>query len=156
MTTTPHALGSGAAIPAEAIHVTGRRVVATVIDALVFGVVYWLLALAFGDVRTEGEAANWVSNLPAWVSVAYGLFVIGYYVLLEGYLGQTIGKMAAGVKVVTEATGQTPGIGAAAIRTLLRIVDGLFSYAVAFITVLISGKRQRLGDMAAHTLVVRS
>jgi uncharacterized RDD family membrane protein YckC len=26
---------------------------------------------------------------------------------------------------------------------------------VAFITVLISGKNQRLGDMAAHTLVVR-
>jgi uncharacterized RDD family membrane protein YckC len=38
----------------------------------------------------------------------------------------------------------------------MRIVDGLFSYAVAFITVLISDRRQRLGDMAAHTLVVRS
>jgi hypothetical protein len=54
------------------------------------------------------------------------------------------------------ATGQTPGIAAAAIRTLLRIIDGLFSYAVAFIVVLTSGKRQRLGDMAAHTLVVRN
>jgi uncharacterized RDD family membrane protein YckC len=39
---------------------------------------------------------------------------------------------------------------------LLRIVDGLFSYLVAFIAVLISGKNQRLGDMAAHTLVVRN
>ena len=156
MTTAPHALGSGAAIPAEAIHVTGRRVVATVIDGLVFGVAYWRLALAFGDVRTEREAANWVSNLPAWASVAYGLFIIGYYVLLEGYLGQTLGKIPTGIKVVTEATGQDPGIGAAAIRTVLRIVDGLFSHAVAFITVLVSGKRQRLGDMAAHTLVVRS
>jgi uncharacterized RDD family membrane protein YckC len=38
---------------------------------------------------------------------------------------------------------------------LFRIVDGLFSYLVAFIAVLISGKNQRLGDMAAHTLVVR-
>ena len=38
---------------------------------------------------------------------------------------------------------------------MLRIVDGLFSYLVAFITVLVSGKNQRLGDMAAHTLVVR-
>jgi uncharacterized RDD family membrane protein YckC len=43
----------------------------------------------------------------------------------------------------------------AAIRTVLRLIDGLFSYAVAFITVLASRKRQRLGDMAAHTLVVR-
>ena len=52
-------------------------------------------------------------------------------------------------------SGATPGIAAAAIRTLLRLIDGLFSYAVAFVTVLVSGKRQRLGDMAARTLVVR-
>jgi uncharacterized RDD family membrane protein YckC len=156
MTTAPLAFGSGAVLPAEAIHVTGRRVVATLIDGLVFGGVYWLLALVFGDIRTQGEAANWVANLPVWVSVAYGLFVVGYYVLLEGYLGQTLGKMASGIKVVSEATGATPGVAAAAVRTVLRLVDGLFSYLVAFITVLASGKRQRLGDMAAHTLVVRA
>ncbi|HWD45008.1 MAG TPA: RDD family protein [Actinomycetota bacterium] len=155
MTIAPHAVGHGVALPAEATRVTGRRVVATIIDGLIFGVAYWLLALAFGDIRTEGEAANWVANLPAAASVAYGLLVIGYYLLLEGYLGQTVGKMAVGIKVVAEATGQAPGIAAAAIRTLLRIIDGLFSYAVAFVTVLASDKRQRLGDMAAHTLVVR-
>ena len=105
---------------------------------------------------TEGEAANWVSNLPTWASVTYGLFVVGYYILLEGYLGQTIGKMATGIKVVTEATGTTPGVAAAAVRTVLRLVDGLFSYLVAFITALTSSKRQRLGDMAANTLVVRT
>ena len=156
MTTAPQTFASGAVLPAEAIHVTGRRVVATIIDGFIFGVAYWLLAVAFGDVRTEGEAVNWVSNLPAAVSVAYGLFVIGYYVLLEGYLGQTLGKMATGIKVVSEATGATPGIAAAAIRTVLRLIDGLFSYLVAFATVLASAKRQRLGDMAARTLVVRT
>jgi hypothetical protein len=35
-------------------------------------------------------------------------------------------------------------------------VDGLFTYTVAFVTVLVSDKRQRLGDMAAHMLVVRA
>jgi uncharacterized RDD family membrane protein YckC len=142
--------------PIQATQVTSRRVVATLIDGLVFGVAYWLLALAFGDVRTEGEAANWVSNLPVWASVAYGLFVLAYFVLLEGLLGQTLGKLATGIKVVAEATGQAPGIAAAAIRTLLRLIDGLFCYAVAFVTVLVSVKRQRLGDMAARTLVVRT
>jgi uncharacterized RDD family membrane protein YckC len=156
MTTAPQTFGSGAVLPAEAIHVTGRRVLATIIDGIIFGAVYWLLALAFGDIRTEGEAANWVSNLPAWASVAYGLFVVGYYILLEGYLGQTIGKMATGIKVVSEATGANPGVAAAAIRTVVRLIDGLFSYLVAFITVLASAKRQRLGDMAARTLVVRT
>jgi uncharacterized RDD family membrane protein YckC len=156
MTTAPHAFGPAVAAPAEATHVTGRRVAATIIDGLIFGVAYWLLAFAFGDLRTQGEAANWVADLPVVASIAYGLFVVGYYVLLEGFLGQTLGKMAMGIKVVAEATGQTPGIAAAAIRTLLRLIDSLLGYAVAFITVLASAKRQRLGDMAARTLVVRT
>ena len=66
-----------------------------------------------------------------------------------------MGKMLLGIKVIREDTGEVPGLGTATIRTLLRVIDGLFSYLVAFITVLISGKNQRLGDMAAHTLVVR-
>ena len=75
--------------------------------------------------------------------------------MLEGYLGQTLGKMLLGIKVVREDSGEVRGLGAAAIRTVLRIIDGLFAYVVAFITVLVSRKNQRFGDMAAHTLVVR-
>jgi uncharacterized RDD family membrane protein YckC len=41
------------------------------------------------------------------------------------------------------------------LRTVLRLIDRLFSYLVAFIAVLTSAKNQRLGDMVAHTLVVR-
>jgi hypothetical protein len=37
MTTAPHALGSNAAMATEATHVTGRRVLATVIDGLIKG-----------------------------------------------------------------------------------------------------------------------
>ena len=63
--------------------------------------------------------------------------------------------MLLGIKVVREDSGEVPGIGAAAVRSVLRIVDGLLAYLVAFVTVLISTKNQRLGDMAANTLVVR-
>jgi uncharacterized RDD family membrane protein YckC len=136
--------------------VTGRRVVATIIGGLVFGVGYYLLALGFGDIRIEGEAANWQSNLSAGWNIVFGLLVVVYYVLLEGYLGQTVGKMLTGITVVSDATGRPPGMAAAAVRTLLRLVDGLFSYAVAFVVALASDKRQRLGDMGAHTLVVRT
>lgn len=80
---------------------------------------------------------------------------MAYYILLEGYTGQTLGKMLVGIKVVKEETGEIPGIKAAAIRSVLRLVDGFLSYLVAFIAVLASQKNQRLGDMAAHTLVVR-
>jgi uncharacterized RDD family membrane protein YckC len=156
MNTATHTLAHRATVPAAAaVHVTGRRVVATVIDGLVFGAGYYLMALAFGDIRVEGEAANWDANLPIVWTIVYGLLVVTYYVLLEGYRGQTIGKMAAGITVVSETTGRPPGIGAAAVRTLLRLVDGLLTYTVAFVVTLTSTKRQRLGDMVAHTLVVR-
>jgi uncharacterized RDD family membrane protein YckC len=74
---------------------------------------------------------------------------------LEGYLGQTLGKMLLGIKVVREDSGGVPGLGGAALRTVLRIVDGIFFDLVAFISVLASQKNKRLGDMVAHTLVVR-
>jgi uncharacterized RDD family membrane protein YckC len=138
----------------EDVHVTGRRILATIVDGLVFGLLYAVMALLFGTVTSVG-AANWSGSLPALPSLLYVVIIALYYILLEGYLGQTVGKMVLGIKVVREDNGEFPGLGGAAIRTLLRIVDGLFSYLVAFITVLISGKNQRLGDMAAHTLVVR-
>jgi uncharacterized RDD family membrane protein YckC len=155
MSITPHTDRGPATAPAAAVHVTGRRVLATVIDGLVFGAAYYLLALASGDIRTEGEAANWDGNVPVGWNIVFGLFVVAYYVLLEGYLGQTLGKMAVGITVVSEATGQRPGIAAAALRTLLRIIDGIFTYTVAFVVTLASDRRQRLGDLVAHTLVVR-
>ena len=138
---------------AAEVHVTGRRILATLVDSLVFGLLYAFMAALFGTFQTV-DFGHWYATLPVLPTVVYGLIVVGYYVLMEGYLGQTVGKMALGIKVVAEGTGGVPGPKAAAIRTLLRVVDALFSYLVAFVTVLANEKRQRFGDMAAHTLVV--
>jgi uncharacterized RDD family membrane protein YckC len=43
---------------------------------------------------------------------------------------------------------------AAAIRTLMRVIDGQLIYLVAAIAVLASPGRQRLGDMVAKTFVI--
>ena len=110
--------------------------------------------MIFGSFSSVGFA-DWNGSMPALPSLLYAAGVVLYYVLLEGYLGQTLGKMLLGIKVVREDNDEVPGLGAAFIRTLLRLIDGLFSYLVAFISVQISGKNQRLGDMTAHTLVVR-
>jgi uncharacterized RDD family membrane protein YckC len=155
MSIAPHVVHHQARALAATTRVTGRRVIATIVDGLVFGAAYVLLALAFGDIRVEGEAANWDANLSAGGNITYGLLVVAYYVLMEGYLGQTIGKLTVGITVVSEVTGRPPGIAAAAVRTLLRIIDGLLTYGVAFVVTLASERRQRLGDIAAHTLVVR-
>jgi uncharacterized RDD family membrane protein YckC len=138
----------------EDVHVTGRRILATIVDGLIFGGLYAVMVLLFGSISSVGFA-DWNGSMPALPTLLYGVIIVLYYILLEGYLGQTVGKMLLGIKVVREDNGEVPGLGGATIRTLLRIVDGISSYLVAFITVLISGKNQRFGDMAAHTLVVR-
>lgn len=137
----------------EDVHVTGRRILATFVDAFLFGGLFTVMAALFGTIVREGPT-YWNATLPTVPTVIYAAIVVLYYVLMEGYLGQTVGKMLFGIKVVREDTGEIPGLKAATIRTVLRVIDGLFGYTVAFVTVLISGKRQRLGDMAARTLVV--
>ncbi|MDX6382383.1 MAG: hypothetical protein QOI57_3407 [Rubrobacteraceae bacterium] len=142
-----------AVAPREDIHVTGRRVLAIIIDGILLGLVFGLMSFLFGTASTGEGGAN--ASLNGVAALVYFLIAFAYFTILEGYLGQTVGKMLLGIKVVREDNGEVPGIGAAAIRTLLRIIDGLFFYLVGFIAVMASAKRQRLGDMAAHTLVVR-
>lgn len=144
---------SGPPVAAGDVHVTGRRVLATIVDLIVLGVLFAVLTVPFGSSSVEGSAVS--GSLGTVGTLLYTVIALAYYVLMEGYLGQTVGKMLLGIKVVREGSGEVPGIGAAAIRTVLRIIDGFFFYLVAFITVLVSGKNQRLGDMAANTLVVR-
>jgi uncharacterized RDD family membrane protein YckC len=145
---------SGPPVAASDVHVTGRRVLAIIVDGLVLGVLFWVMSMVFGTSSVEGGAAS--ASLGTLGTLVYAILAFAYFTLLEGYLGQTLGKMLLGIKVVREDNGEVPGLGAAAIRTVLRIIDALpFAYLVGFISILISSKNQRLGDMAANTLVVR-
>ncbi len=142
---------SAASASALDVHVTGRRILATFVDAIVLGAVFTLLATLLSGSSTSS------GNFSIGVFPTFGFFVLAmvYYIVLEGYTGQTLGKKLLGIKVIREDTEAVPGVGAATIRSLLRLVDGLFGYLVAFIAVLASRKNQRLVDMAARTLVVR-
>jgi len=136
------------------VRVTGRRVVATIIDGIIFGIVSSILSAIFHTKKT-GSGFSY-TTLSTGGSLVLLIVVVLYYVILEGMLGRTVGKMATGIRVVREDGATPPGVGAALIRTLLRIVDGLFAYLVGFIIVLASDRRVRLGDMAAKTQVVRA
>jgi uncharacterized RDD family membrane protein YckC len=135
------------------VHVTGRRVLATIVDGVLLGLLFFVMSMLFGSSSAEGGQVN--ASLNGLPFLMYLVLVVAYYVLMEGYLGQTVGKMLLGIKVVREGTGEVLGLQGAAIRTVLRIVDGFFFYLVAFISVLASAKNQRLGDMVANTLVVK-
>lgn len=77
---------------------------------------------------------------------------LGYFVVLEGLSGRTLGKMLWDIEVVRIEDGGPPDPGRAALRALMFLtVDGLAGMFV----ILASSRHQRLGDMAANTLVVR-
>lgn len=145
--------------------VIGRRVAATIVDSVVLLFVAWLLGVPGAIAAGVGDGNvvlnvfyDALSGVLTWYgAVVFVVLFHVYYVLAEGLYGRTLGKMAVGIKVVREDGGGRPGIGKAALRTLLRsTVDGFGSYLVAFVVALASGKNRRLGDMAAKTLVVRA
>jgi uncharacterized RDD family membrane protein YckC len=145
---------SGPPAAAMDVHVTGRRVLAIIVDGLLLSILFWVMSMLFGSSSAEGAQVS--ASMTGLPFIIYLLIVFAYFTLMEGYRGQTVGKMLLGIKVIREDDGEVPGLKAAAIRTILRLIDMLpFAYLVGFIAVLISSKNQRLGDMAANTLVVR-
>jgi uncharacterized RDD family membrane protein YckC len=139
------------AIPAVE-NVTGPRIVAGIIDVVVLIVFSFIFSAIFGDADAEGSSASFqLSGLPFILLV---LASIAYYLVPEAMYGQTLGKKIMGLKVVAES-GELSW-GKVAIRTVLRIIDGFFFYLVAVILIAVSKKHQRLGDMAAGTLVVKA
>jgi uncharacterized RDD family membrane protein YckC len=113
-----------------------QRLAAGVIDVAVLYATFLLADRAVG-----------VDEL-AWAAV--GLL---YYGVLEAATGQTLGKRLLAIRVVADdgTTRATPR--QVAIRTVLRLVDSIAFYAVVLAT---GERRQRIGDLAAGTVVVRA
>ena len=137
----------------------GRRGLAAIIDVLLLGVVASLLTAP--GALVDGWGSGQFSDAASGVLFSFGglaalLVYFAYFTIMEGRYGQTLGKMALGIKVVREGDGRVPGTKAAVLRTLMRIVDSIGSYLVAFVVALVSDKHQRLGDMVAKTLVIRA
>ena len=88
--------------------------------------------------------------------VLYFAVSIGYSIVLEWFWrGQTLGKRALHLRVV-DAEGMRLGFHQIVIRNLLRAVDALPAfYVVGGLAAFLSRKAQRLGDLAANTVVIR-
>ena len=113
------------------------------------------LVLASFLIVPDGLLGNELYNrtLLLWL----GLVVL-YFPLTEGLTGYSLGKLVTRTKVVG-ADGRPPGVWRASLRTLIRLVEVnpfLAGGLPAGITVLASKKRQRLGDMAADTYVLKT
>jgi len=128
----------------------GIRLVAVLIDGVILAVVTGLLALP----GLGYNVLHWRFHFDPG-GFPFNGFVVGlvYYTLMEGGLGQTVGKMAVGIQVVME-DGTRLTWQAAFVRNVLRFIDALFLYLVAAVFVLNSPRRQRLGDRLARTVVI--
>ena len=124
-----------------------RRVLASLLDNTV-----WILFLFFIYVWIV-EGAFAVSDAAGIVAVlAFFSLWFNYFAFCEWRWGQTIGKNATGIEVRSIDRAPRLTYGQASIRNLLRLVD----FFVIGEVMIAAGKRhQRLGDLAAKTVVLR-
>jgi uncharacterized RDD family membrane protein YckC len=94
--------------------------------------------------------------VPAAQFIAYFALTFGYSIFFEWiWRGQTIGKRVLKLRVV-DADGLRLTSAQIVIRNLLRLVDLLpLCYTVGGAFLVLSPKLQRLGDLAANTVVIR-
>jgi len=112
----------------------GRRVLARLIDGFIVGIPTTVAA------ATQDEGAY-------LVFLALSLI---YFFLCEATLGQTIGKKAMKLRVMTR-DGRAPTVNAVSVRTVLRLID---DGPIGLVVMVISGnRRQRIGDLLAGTAV---
>lgn len=134
-----------------------RRAAAILLDGVVLTVAFWAIGLVIGALTGGLTAGGFeLTGIPALVAMLASLAVgFGYFIGLEARDGRTLGKRLLGLRVVNE-DGTPITMGASTVRNVLRVVDGLFFYAVGAVAMLVSDRKQRLGDHVANTVVVRS
>ena len=114
-------------------------------------------------ILTAGGIACGLAGIAIGEKVAGGLMLIAWFlmdwlypvVFEAGKRGATPGKLAVGLRVV-QATGSPITIGQAVIRNFLRFIDSMpfFTYGFGVASCVATKRFQRLGDLAAGTVVI--
>lgn len=135
----------------------GSRFLASFIDTFVVGVVVLVLAFGIGYLRERflpNFGQGWVAAVVVISAVV--LLYIAYFVYFEmAARGQSLGKQATGLRVIS-VDGSPITFEQSAIRNILRVFDALPPFALAGVAAVFWTKRQqRLGDLAAGTMVVK-
>ncbi|MBI1305852.1 MAG: RDD family protein [Bacteroidetes bacterium] len=123
-----------------------ERIFAFVIDLILMMIVFGILNSLFAFLTHDGELAQMVAMFP----------LMFYSLLFERFNdGQSPGKMALGIKVISVDGSQPEGIDLFK-RWSIRLIDLWFSLGfIALITSGSSEKGQRIGDKVANTFVLK-
>ncbi|EFH87750.1 RDD family protein [Ktedonobacter racemifer] len=133
-----------------------RRILAVCIDSLILSVIIFFVNSSFGAMHVTGGTIP--TNYTAIYTVDwpwYILLVFAYFFILEARFSSTIGKRLLGLHIV-DRSGKPITLCAALLRNLLRFLDALpCFYLLGGIIMFLLPQHQRIGDLAAQTLVVR-
>ncbi|HMB95247.1 MAG TPA: RDD family protein, partial [Tepidisphaeraceae bacterium] len=126
-----------------------RRIVAGTIDALpMIAVVFYILMNTTDSTDVEAIFAS--RQILIYSSTA--VYIL-HTLIAELIWGRSLGKWVCGLRVVT-IDGTPPRRRAIVIRNLLRVID--VGMVFMLLVVLFSPLRQRVGDLAAETVVVKA
>lgn len=134
--------------------VVGHRIGAFFVDRILLIVLFFVPFLP-GEAAESAlgqEVAGWLYLFGLLVAF---VVVIVYTLLLEAMYGQTPGKRLFGIVVVRE-NGDPCTVGASVLRSLVWVVDRFFWGLIGLALILSTDRSQRLGDLAADTVVVRT
>ena len=143
-TVTPEAVQLNADIAG-----VGSRTIALLVDTFLQGLV--LLPVLFVSLEQGPGGTGQAIALGIFVFVVVWLYYPAFELL---WRGQTPGKRFQGIRVV-RTDGQPVGLAPVLVRNLIRIVDVFVLPFLALISMVITRRSQRLGDLAAGTMVVR-
>jgi uncharacterized RDD family membrane protein YckC len=138
---------SGDALAGASSRILAGLVDVALLSALDASVLYFTL-------RLLGLTSAQYLELPLIPLVAFLLLLNGgYFIAFTAVGGQSIGKMALGIKVISQEESAVP-IGRATLRTLAYLVSAL-PLGAGFLPGVMSADRLALHDRLAHTRVVR-
>ena len=132
----------------------GIRLAAYLIDVVAMSLpTAFAIAVGFG--QNVPSPQDVIKNPPGWLLLAIGVVQLLYFTILEGAFATTLGKRACGLRVVAVADWSRCGWLRAFVRNLLLPLDEYLLYLPGVIAIVVTARRQRIGDLLAGTTVVR-
>lgn len=132
----------------------GERVAAYLIDFGMFLIIYFFALIVLAITGLENSLNN---STMVILIIIFGICYVFYDLLCEvAFNGQSLGKKLLKIKVVSLDGGQA-SIGQYFMRWVFRIVDfSLTANLLGFISVAVSDKKQRIGDIVAGTTLIKT
>jgi uncharacterized RDD family membrane protein YckC len=131
-----------------------RRGIAWLVDILFLSIFFFPITYLYSGKWIMGpEEHLWGISDP--ICLVFLFIIFAYLILMEGYIGWTVGKRIMGMRVM-DGYGGRIDLSKSVIRNTLRLIDGLpASNILGIVLIASSPKGQRFGDRVAKTFVTR-